>query len=139
MKKLLAVFIVIVAIGSFYGGVAFVTSQNNQDAETVIVSAIESAFRSTEHQPVIHIIPKESLFEKSKGLLGFKTEREVVVIQSSEIELLLGLKKAEETGILRSGFDFTADSIKGGWNWTTTSVNNGWQWTKQKFSWSSTD
>jgi len=123
---------------SFSVGAYMIAAVNSPDGKAahVAVAAIQEALKDTSRQPIIHIIPESSLYEKAKGVFGFTTEREIVVISTSEVEMFLGLKKAEEAeedGMIKAGFDVTTQTLKNGWNWTSTHVSNGWNWVREKF------
>lgn len=109
-KKTLAIvkvfgFIAILGV-TFYGGMYFMASQyNTENPEKALVSSIENALKSTDGQPVIHIVPAPSLYEKAKNLVGMKEpEREVVTVYTTSDTTLLSVKfqKDEESAISKA-------------------------------------
>jgi len=103
-------FIAVVGV-SFYSGVYFMAAQQNpEDAGDMMITRLEEIFKDTGDQPIIHIVPTPSLYEKAKVKVGFELpEREVVVITTQETKHMLGIQDKEDPSMIRTAFVFWGD------------------------------
>lgn len=133
------VFIGIVAL-SFYSGMYFMSAQqNHQDAPGTMIANIEKAFENTSEQPIIMIVPKDSMFEKAKVKLGMEpVQRETIVVETSQATKALGItlknfKEQEvaeaDNGMVKTALNFWSEKgkqagngIKSGWSWFSDKV-----------------
>ena len=126
-------FVMVAAVlaGTFYTGMYVVSAQKNpNDASAVMVASIEKALQDTSNQPVIMIVPENSMIEKVKLDLGMKVaDREVITITTSNAQKLLGIAPPSEPGMVETSLVFwgdqaskAGDKIKTGWNWFSEKV-----------------
>lgn len=135
-------FLTIVGL-TFYSGMYFVSSSYDTANQKEIMSkAIASAFASTERQPIIMIVPKHSLLEKSKMLIGMDVpERKVVKISTAASTRVL-FNEEIQPGLVSTALVATGNGVVYTWNktkagvvyaWSKTKVGASWTWEKMKF------
>jgi hypothetical protein len=131
MKKTIKFFVVLALMAvSFYGG-AYIVASSQQEGEGVIVGAIEHALRDTNSQPIIIIVPEDSLWEKAKLKLGFDLpEREMVFLSTTQVEKLFGLGTPEGPGFVRKTIEWTTDKYQ----LSKEKTVDAYQWVKGKIT-----
>ena len=121
---------------TFYSGMYFVSSNYDTDKQKEIMSkSIAAAFANTESQPIIMIVPKYSLLERSKKLIGMDVpEREIIEISTAALTRVL-FKEEIKPGLVSASLLATGNGIKSAWNSTVSGTSKAWNATKNGTSW----
>jgi len=124
-------FLAIIGI-TFYSGMYFISSGYDPANQKEIMSkAITSAFTNTEKQPIIMIVPKYSLLEKSKMLVGLHVpEREVIKISTAASTRVL-FEDEIKPSLLTAALVATGSKVKSAW--AATKNGTSWAYNKAKF------
>lgn len=127
-------FIAIIAL-SFYSGMYAVSSGYDKgNQKEIIGQAIKNAFASTEDQPIIMIVPKYSLIEKAKKVIGLDVpDRQVIKISTNaSTRALFGVEI--EPNFIQTAYRATSQTMAKGWETTKTGTVKAWNATSGFFS-----
>lgn len=128
-------FLAIIGV-AFYSGMYFVSSSyDNTNQKEIMGKTIATAFANTENQPIIMIVPKYSLLEKSKMLVGMDVpEREVVKISTSASTRVL-FEEVNQPGFMSTALVATGDFAGRAWNGTKAGASQAWAGSKAGAEW----
>lgn len=128
-------FLAIFGVG-FYSGMYFITSSYDPANQKEIMSkAITSAFANTEKQPIIMIVPKYSLLEKSKRLVGMNVpEREIIKISTAASTRVL-FEEEIKPSLFTAALGATGKAAGKAWNGTKAGASQAWAGSKASAEW----
>lgn len=118
---------------TFYSGMYLVSAQyDHQNPEKVLISTLEKTFADTSDQPIIHIIPERSMYEKAKVKLGMDVpERKVVVVYTKTDTNQFQVKVANtEPSKIRKAYDSTKGALATSGRFIGDSVTNAFNYYK---------
>jgi len=128
-KQMFKALMVMVVIGgfvsSFYSGMYVVASnQSPGNPQTVMFSAIDSALKSTEEQPLIVIVPELSLLEKAMFWKDIDEYRDVIFLNARQTTMLLTGEDPDlkEPGAVEQAWVSAKSGITDAYDWIAETV-----------------
>ena len=118
---------------TFYSGMYLVSAQyDHQNPEKVLISTLEKTFADTSDQPIIHIIPERSMYEKAKARLGMEIppRKEVVVYTKTNTNQFQVKDVRDEPSTIRKAYDSTKGALATSGRFIGDSVVNAFNYYK---------